>query len=334
MNESIVQTPLLEARNVKKYFPIKRGVFSRTVGYVRAVVDVSLEIRRGETLGLVGESGCGKSTLGRVLLMLQHPTAGQVRFEGRDLLGLRKRELRAMRREMQIIFQDPFGSLDPRFTIGDIVGEPLIVHRAVSGRAGQTMDERVVELLELVGLDPARRYRYPHEFSGGQRQRVSIARSIALNPKFIVADEPVSALDVSVQSQVINLLSDLQARLGLTYLFIAHGLNVVRHISDRVGVMYLGKLVEVASTDALFSAPLHPYTAALLSAIPVPDPHRRRNGITLKGDVPSPSNPPSGCRFRTRCLFAQPRCADEEPLLKTIASGGSGREVACHFPLS
>jgi len=234
MSKPGAQAPLLEARNVKKYFPIQRGVFGRTVGYVRAVDDVSLEIRKGETLGLVGESGCGKSTLGRVLLMLQQPTAGQVRFEGRDLLTLKKRELRAMRREMQIIFQDPFGSLDPRFTIADIVGEPLVVHRVASGRE---KEDRVVELLQLVGLDPARRHRYPHEFSGGQRQRVSIARSIALHPKLIVADEPVSALDVSVQSQVINLLSDLQDRLGLTYLFIAHGLNVVRHISDRVAVM-------------------------------------------------------------------------------------------------
>jgi oligopeptide/dipeptide ABC transporter ATP-binding protein len=320
--------PLLEARNVKKYFPIQRGVFGRTGGYVRAVDDVSLEIRQGETLGLVGESGCGKSTLGRVLLILQHPTAGEVRFEGRDLLALTKRELRAMRREMQIIFQDPFGSLDPRYTIGDIVAEPLEVHRIASGRE---KEDRVAELLTLVGLDPARRHRYPHEFSGGQRQRVSIARSIALHPKLIVADEPVSALDVSVQSQVINLLSDLQDRLGLTYLFIAHGLNVVRHISDRVGVMYMGKLVEVAPTDALFSAPFHHYTAALLAAIPVPDPHRRRTGMILQGDVPSPANPPSGCRFRTRCALVQARCAEEEPPLKEIAPG---RQVACHFPLS
>jgi oligopeptide/dipeptide ABC transporter ATP-binding protein len=320
--------PLLEARNVKKYFPIQRGVFGRTGGHVRAVDEVSLEIHHGETLGLVGESGCGKSTLGRVLLMLQHPTAGEVRFEGRDLLALKKRELRAMRREMQIIFQDPFGSLDPRYTIGDIVAEPLEVHRIASGRE---KEDRVVELLTLVGLDPARRHRFPHEFSGGQRQRVSIARSIALHPKLIVADEPVSALDVSVQSQVINLLSDLQDRLGLTYLFIAHGLNVVRHISDRIGVMYMGKLVEVALTNALFSAPFHHYTAALLAAIPVPDPHRRRTGMILQGDVPSPANPPSGCRFRTRCALVQARCAEEEPPLKEIAPG---RQVACHFPLS
>jgi oligopeptide/dipeptide ABC transporter ATP-binding protein len=320
--------PLVEARNIKKYFPIKQGVFSRTVGYVRAVDDVSLEIRQGETFGLVGESGCGKSTLGRVLLRLQQATAGQVHFEGRDLLALNPRELRAMRREMQIIFQDPFGSLNPRFTIGDIIGEPLAVHRVAAGKA---KDERVVELLQLVGLDPALRNRYPHEFSGGQRQRVSIARGIALHPKLIIADEPVSALDVSVQSQVINLLSDLQDQLGLTYLFIAHGLNVVRHISDRVGVMYLGKLAEVAETDALFSSPSHPYTAALLSAIPVPNPHRRRTSIVLQGDVPSPANPPSGCRFRTRCPFAQQRCTDEEPLLQEIAPG---HQVACHFPLS
>jgi oligopeptide/dipeptide ABC transporter ATP-binding protein len=251
-----------------------------------------------------------------------------VYFEGRDLLALNTRELRAMRREMQIIFQDPFGSLNPRFTIGDIIGEPLAVHRIAAGKA---KDERVVELLQLVGLDPALRNRYPHEFSGGQRQRVSIARGIALHPKLIIADEPVSALDVSVQSQVINLLSDLQDQLGLTYLFIAHGLNVVRHISDRVGVMYLGKLAEVAETDTLFSSPSHPYTTALLSAIPVPNPHRRRTGIVLQGDVPSPANPPSGCRFRTRCPFAQQRCTDEEPLLQEIAPG---HQIACHFPLS
>ena len=320
--------PLLEARNVKKYFPLKRGIFNTTVGHVRAVDDVSLEIRQGETFGLVGESGCGKSTLGRVLLRLQEATAGQVRFEGRDLLALNPGELRAIRREMQIIFQDHFGSLDPRFTISDIISEPLEVHNVVSGKA---KEERVVELLQLVGLDPARRNRYPPEFSGGQRQRVSIARSIALHPRLIVADEPVSALDVSVQSQVINLLSDLQDRLGLTYLFIAHGLNVVRHISDRVGVMYLGKLVEVAETDTLFDSPAHPYTAALLSAIPVPNPHRRRTRMVLQGDVPSPANPPSGCRFRTRCPFAQQRCTDEEPLLQEITPG---HRMACHFPLS
>jgi oligopeptide/dipeptide ABC transporter ATP-binding protein len=261
-------------------------------------------------------------------LRLQEATAGQVRFEGRDLLALNARQLRTMRREMQIIFQDPFGSLDPRFTISDIISEPLEVHNVASGKA---KEERVVELLQLVGLDPARRNRYPHEFSGGQRQRVSIARSIALHPKLIVADEPVSALDVSVQSQVINLLSDLQDRLGLTYLFIAHGLNVVRHISDRVGVMYLGKLVEVAETDTLFGSPAHPYTAALLSAIPVPNPHRRRTRMMLQGDVPSPANPPSGCRFRTRCPFAQQRCTDEEPLLQEVTPG---HRVACHFPLS
>jgi oligopeptide transport system ATP-binding protein len=322
------KSPLVEACNVKKFFPIKRGVFSKTVGYVRAVDDVSLEIRQGETFGLVGESGCGKSTFGRMLLRLQQATAGQVYFEGRDILTLNTRELRAMRREMQIIFQDPFGSLNPRFTIGDIIGEPLEVHHVATGKA---KDERVAELIQLVGLDPTRRNRYPHEFSGGQRQRVSIARSIALHPKLIVADEPVSALDVSVQSQVINLMSDLQEQLGLTYLFIAHGLNVVRHISDRVGVMYLGKLVEVAETDTLFSSPTHPYTAALLSAIPVPNPHRRRTRLVLQGDVPSPANPPSGCRFCTRCPFAQQCCTDEEPLLQEIAPG---HRVACHFPLS
>jgi len=320
--------PLIEARNVKKYFPIKRGVFNHTIGYIRAVDDVSLEVRQGETFGLVGESGCGKSTLGRVLLRLQQATAGQVYFAGRDLLALNVRELRAMRREMQIIFQDPFGSLNPRMTINDIISEPLDVHNVAVGKA---RDDRVAELLQFVGLDPGQRHRYPHEFSGGQRQRISIARSIALHPRLIVADEPVSALDVSVQSQVINLLSDLQDRLGLTYLFIAHGLNVVRHISNRVGVMYLGKLVEVAETDTLFGSPAHPYTAALLSAIPVPNPHWRRTRITLQGDVPSPAHPPSGCRFRTRCPYARQRCTDEEPLLQEITSG---HRVACHFPLS
>ncbi|HTK07940.1 MAG TPA: dipeptide ABC transporter ATP-binding protein [Ktedonobacteraceae bacterium] len=322
-----VKQPLIEARNIKKYFPIRRGAFNRVVGNVRAVDDVSLEVHEGETFGLVGESGCGKSTLGRVLLRLQDVTAGQIYFSGRDLLTLNARELRKTRREMQIIFQDPFGSLNPRMTVSDIISEPLAVHHVATGRA---RDERVAELLQLVGLDPSRRDRYPHEFSGGQRQRISIARSIALHPRFIVADEPVSALDVSVQSQVINLLGELQERLGLTYLFIAHGLNVVRHISDRVGVMYLGKMVELAGTDALFASPAHPYTAALLSAIPVPNPHRERSRVVLQGDIPSPARPPSGCRFRTRCPHAQQRCSEEEPQLQEIAPR---HHVACHFPL-
>lgn len=322
------QSPLIEVRNLKKYFPIRTGLFSRTVGHVRAVDDVSFHINPGETFGLVGESGCGKSTLGRVMLRLQEATAGQVTYAGKDLLALQGQELRAMRREMQVIFQDPFGSLNPRFTVGDIIGEPLRVHKVARGKE---QADRVAELLRMVGLEPSWRNRYPHEFSGGQRQRVGIARALALNPKFILADEAVSALDVSVQSQIINLLSDLQDQLGLTYLFIAHGLNVVRHISDRIGVMYLGKLVEVCETEELFSHPAHPYTAALLSAAPMPNPHRKRERITLTGEVPSPANPPSGCRFHTRCPLVQPICKEQEPLIREV---GPGHWAACHFPLS
>jgi oligopeptide/dipeptide ABC transporter ATP-binding protein len=318
---------LIEAQNVKKYFPIKKGILSRTVGNVKAVDDVSFGVRQGETFGLVGESGCGKSTLARVMLNLRTATEGKVLFEGKDILTTSSSEMRSLRKKMQIIFQDPFGSLNPRFTIRDIIAEPLRVHNAMSQKQ---MDERVVSLMRVVGLDPTRRDRYPHEFSGGQRQRVGIARAIALNPKFIVADEAVSALDVSVQSQVLNLMMKLQKELGLTYLFIAHGLNVVRHISDRVGVMYLGKMVEVAETDELFRHPLHPYTAALMSAIPRPELHKRRERIVLQGDVPSPANPPSGCRFHTRCPLAQDRCKSEEPLLRPITEG---RLVACHFPI-
>lgn len=318
---------LLEARRLKKYFPVRHGPLGRATKSVRAVDDVSFQIFRGETLGLVGESGCGKSTLGRVLVRLQDATSGEVVFEGQDLMALPTREMRPLRREMQVIFQDPFGSLNPRFSIGDIVAEPLRVHGVARGRA---RDARVSELLELVGLDPAGRERYPHQFSGGQRQRVGIARAIALNPKFIVADEAVSALDVSVQSQVINLLVDLQRELGLTYLFIAHGLDVVRHISDRVGVMYLGKLVEVAETEQIFTSPAHPYTGALLSSLPVPDPHRVRGRVVLQGEIPSPTDPPSGCRFRTRCPRAENRCAVEEPILRRITVN---QFAACHFPL-
>ncbi|WP_339300793.1 dipeptide ABC transporter ATP-binding protein [Paenibacillus sp. FSL K6-2441] len=318
---------LVDIRGIKKYFPIHKGLLSRVVGQVKAVDDVSLAIRQGETFGLVGESGCGKSTLGRVILRLQGATEGEVIYQGRDIHSLRGQELRKLREEMQIIFQDPFGSLNPRFLVKDIIGEPLRVHRNLTAKQ---VDARVVELMELVGLDASRRNRYPHEFSGGQRQRIGIARAIALNPKFIVADEAVSALDVSVQSQVINLLMKLQRELGLTFLFIAHGLNVVRHISDRVGVMYLGKLVEVGETETLFASPLHPYTAALLSAIPKPTPGRKRERIVLQGDVPSPANPPSGCRFHTRCPFAQEQCAKVEPPLIEAAPG---RQVACHFPL-
>ncbi|WP_027091296.1 ABC transporter ATP-binding protein [Cohnella thermotolerans] len=318
---------LIEARHLKKYFPIKRGLFSRVVGNVKAVDDVSFGVRPGETFGLVGESGCGKSTLGRVMLNLKRATDGEVRFEGRDIQRLGSGELRGLREEMQIIFQDPMGSLNPRFLVKDLIGEPLRLHRKMSA---SEIDDRVVQLMELVGLDATRRNRYPHEFSGGQRQRIGIARAIALEPKFIVADEAVSALDVSVQSQVLNLLMKLQQELGLTYLFIAHGLNVVRHISNRVGVMYLGKIVEVASTDELFAKPLHPYTAVLLSAIPQPRLRGKRERIILQGEVPSPANPPSGCRFHPRCPFAKERCRVEEPALVEAAPG---RQAACHFPL-
>ncbi|WP_275262106.1 ABC transporter ATP-binding protein [Paenibacillus tepidiphilus] len=318
---------LVEAKNITKYFPITKGLFNRTVGQVKAVDGVNLAIRKGETFGLVGESGCGKSTFGRVLLRLQSATDGQVLYGGRNIHAISQQELRKLREEMQIIFQDPFGSLNPRFLVKDIIGEPLRIHRNMSGKE---IDARVVELMELVGLDASRRNRYPHEFSGGQRQRIGIARAIALNPQFIVADEAVSALDVSVQSQVINLLMKLQRELGLTFLFIAHGLNVVRHISDRVGVMYLGKLVEVAETEALFAAPLHPYSAALLSAIPKPSVRRKQERIVLQGDVPSPANPPAGCRFHTRCPFVQDKCRREEPPLEQKAPG---RWAACHYPL-
>jgi oligopeptide/dipeptide ABC transporter ATP-binding protein len=325
--ENAVSPFLIEAQHIKKYFPIKKGLLSRVVGHVRAVDDVSFGIKPGETFGLVGESGCGKSTLARVMLRLQHATAGKMLFDGRDILAMKSGEMRRLRRQMQVVFQDPYGSLNPRFSVRDIISEPLRVHHSLTQKQ---MDERVVALMKVVGLDPSRRNRYPHEFSGGQRQRIAIARAIALNPKFIVADEAVSALDVSVQSQVLNLLVKLQKELGLTYLFIAHGLNVVRHISDRVGVMYLGKMVEVAQTDEMFHHPLHPYTAALMSAIPRPDLNRRRERIVLQGDVPSPANPPSGCRFHTRCPIAQARCREEEPELRTVANE---RLVACHFPL-
>lgn len=318
---------LIELINVKKYFPIKKGLLNLVVDHVKAVDGVSFTIHKGETFGLVGESGCGKSTLARVILQLQRATGGDILFDGRSIVNIRPKELQQLRQDMQIIFQDPFGSLNPRFLVRDIIGEPLRVHTKMTRKQ---IDDRVVELMEMVGLDPSRRNRYPHEFSGGQRQRIGIARAIALNPRFIVADEAVSALDVSVQSQVLNLLMKLQRELGLTFLFIAHGLNVVRHISDRIGVMYLGKMVEVAPTEKLFDHPLHPYTAALLSSIPVPNPHAKRERIVLQGDVPSPANPPSGCRFHPRCPFAQDRCKTEIPqLIETEPN----RLVACHFPL-
>ncbi|MBW2241879.1 MAG: dipeptide ABC transporter ATP-binding protein [Deltaproteobacteria bacterium] len=303
-------TPLLQVEGLVKHYPVTAGVFSREVARVRAVDGVSFEIAPGETLGLVGESGCGKTTVGRTLLRLEEPTAGRVLFDGKDLATLPRAELRAVRRSLQMIFQDPMSSLNPRMTIRDIIAEPLYVHRIARGEA---LDARVVDLLEKVGLPGAWRNRYPHEFSGGQRQRVGVARALALGPKLIVCDEAVSALDVSVQAQVLNLLIDLREELGLSYLFISHDLSVVRHVSDRIAVMYLGQIVEVAPAARLFEAPAHPYTRALLSAIPVPDPTRRAQRIVLEGDVPSPMHPPPGCRFHTRCPAVMDRCRRDVP---------------------
>ena len=311
---------LLEVRNLKMYFPVTSGIlFGRHVSDVKAVDDISFTIKRGETLGMVGESGCGKTTAGRTILQLHKPTGGQVIFDGKDLAKLKRSEMRALRREMQLIFQDPYGSLNPRMPCGDIVGEPLIVHKLTASKAEYR--DRVSELLQVVGLNPAMADRYPHEFSGGQRQRIGIARALAVNPSFIVCDEPVSALDVSIQAQVINLLEELQDRFGLTYLFIAHDLSVVRHISDRVAVMYLGHIVEVADRLELYENPLHPYTKALLSAIPIPDPiiEAQRERIVLTGDVPSPMNPPKGCVFNTRCPIAIDECRVEMPELREVS---------------
>ncbi len=309
---------LLETIDLKKYFPVRSGVLSRTKGWAKAVDGVSFGIYPGETLGLVGESGCGKTTTGRTILRLVEPTAGQILFQGQDILKLKKKEMRRLRKEMQIVFQDPYGSLNARMTVGDIIGEAFTVHGIASGRE---RDKMVSELLEVVGLSPFHARRYPHEFSGGQRQRIGIARALALRPKLIVCDEPVSALDVSIQSQILNLLEDLQEEFGLTYLFIAHNLAVVQHISDRVGVMYLGRLVELAPRDGLYSSPKHPYTVALLSAIPVPDPDVKKARTLLPGDVPSLLNPPPGCLFHTRCPKATQACRDRRP----------GHFVACHL---
>ncbi len=316
---------LLEVRNLRKYFPIRGGVLSRVTDYVQAVDDVSFSIKAGETFGLVGESGCGKTTTGRAVLRLIEPDAGDIQFDGIDLRSLGQRDLRSCRRDMQIIFQDPYASLNPRMPIRSIVGEPFAIHQTASG---SDRDHRVAELLETVGLDPKVGTRYPHEFSGGQRQRIGIARALAMKPKLIVADEPVSALDVSIQAQIINLLADLQEQFGLTYLFISHGIPVIEHISNRIGVMYLGKLVEVGTSAQICVKPRHPYTQALLSAVPVPEPRRTKERIILRGDVPTPINPPSGCRFHTRCPIVEDRCRTEEPPLERI---DDGRLAACHF---
>jgi oligopeptide transport system ATP-binding protein len=319
--------PLLEVKNLKKHFPVRGGLLRRVVDHVHAVDGVSFELAAGETLGLVGESGCGKSTTGRCVLRLIEPTAGEVRFEGRDVAAMGADELRAVAREMQIIFQDPFASLNPRMTVGAIVGEGLVIHKLADGP--RAIEERVAQLLQTVGLSADQMRRYPHEFSGGQRQRIGIARALAVNPKLVICDEPVSALDVSIQAQVINLLEDLQQQFNLAYLFVAHDLSVVEHISHRVAVMYLGRIVETARARDLYTSPKHPYTEALLSAVPIPDPTVQRKRIVLEGDVPNPIRPPSGCHFHPRCPKAQERCKVEAPAQRELAPG---HLAACHFP--
>jgi oligopeptide transport system ATP-binding protein len=320
---------LLQVRDLKKYFPIRRGVLRKTVGYIKAVDGVSFDIYKGETLGLVGESGCGKSTAGRSILQLEIPTAGTVKFADRELTRMGKNDLRRARRHMQMIFQDPYASLNPRMTVGNIISEPLTIHGIGDGPERK---ERVQELLRVVGLNPYFVNRYPHEFSGGQRQRIGVARALATNPSFIVADEPISALDVSIQAQVVNMLDDLKQELGLTYLFIAHDLSMVRYISDRVAVMYLGVIVELSTRNEVYDHPLHPYTQALLSAIPIPDPDKeaRRQRIILEGDVPSPANPPPGCRFHPRCAYATEICREVDPEFRNLGTASVPHMVACH----
>jgi peptide/nickel transport system ATP-binding protein/oligopeptide transport system ATP-binding protein len=331
MTGAAATTPLLEVKNLTKHFPIKRGVvIQRQIGAVKAVDGVSFDVQRGETLGIVGETGCGKSTTARLIVRLIDPTAGEILFEGENIAAHRGDALKALHREMQMIFQDPYSSLNPRKTVGSIIADPFAIHGLHKGEGERK--KRVQELMDRVGLNPEHYNRYPHEFSGGQRQRIGVARAIALEPKLLVADEPVSALDVSIQAQVLNLLRGLQREMGLTLIFIAHDLSVVRHMCDRVAVMYLGKIVELAPSDALYTFPRHPYTGALLSAVPVPDPiGGRRERQLLTGDVPSPANPPSACRFHTRCPKAQERCSIDEPPLE---DKGDGTVAACHFPLT
>lgn len=323
--QSVPAQPLLDVQNVFTYYPIRSGILQRVVAQVKAVDDVSFIVKRGETVGLVGESGCGKTTIGRTILRLQKATQGKVYFEGEDVFEADARRLKQLRKDMQIVFQDPYSSLDPRLPVGESIGEGLVIHNIGNRRE---REEQVLAMIEKVGLNPYHAKRYPHEFSGGQRQRIGIARALILDPKFIVADEPVSALDVSIQSQVLNLMKDLQKEFGLTYLFIAHNLSVVEHISDRVGVMYLGKLVELANRDEFFANPLHPYSKALMSAIPIPNPRLKRERVILTGDVPSPINPPEGCRFHTRCPVVVDQCKVEEPAFREVVPG---HFVACHL---